>query len=804
MKHFRCFWFSFMALVITATLMSCKGNGKTTPQSQNLPSFAGDAVVINFDASKLKVVANGSKAMTSGQTVKVGTYLNCTLHTGALDVDKIFDGFVFNGKKQTSGIYIVDAKDATAQGSITISFAQREKSSEKLKIVFSQNISAQLTDASGRRTHETLSSGGVVSDGQVIRFEAQVSSGKVLESWVVNEKSKDVTVINRNVLLYIASVSEAKGDAGKKEIEVKFTEKEASKIHLQFDEETIESISNAKRGFKQDDEVISGDMVYIEPKKEKIKAGKAVEYWTCNGGKCESIISDGSYFSYIVDEKDAKKEGDKLIIKIGAVFRDALKVKVKFDDTKISIISHAGDSGIEGKEVKNGDEVYENTWLEGSVKELGDSVVDKWLCNKKEVTPIYSVQTLELFVTRDVAKKEGGEWVLDIEVVTRVAKKFTLKFEPPITCSTWEKGNRKDIASGTQVKEGDDLQFGATVPEGKVADSWLVNGVAKEKFKKRGSFWYEVVAKDAKNDVIEISLSMQDAQSGKLILEKDNITARNINDRSGSDLSSGSQIKEGDELDFSIKNISNDKIVDAWIINGTSFQIGKQGENLRVSNDGRSMWLIVTKDFLAKEGDANVFKVSYQERSKEEIKIDFDDSKIECKVADEAGGTKAIASGDKVKEGSRLQFEAKEGVFVQVWIVGDGDAHRYGGSKTFRWPVHKAYAVAKGSDFVMKVSIERREPYEISINFDSNKTECKRGSETIVTGTKVKEGTELTFIAKGVQNTEGKKILWTFSRRAGDGYGDVTFKHKVSSDYAERKRNGSNDEYVYNVSWKER
>ena len=151
-----------------------------------------------------------------------------------------------------------------------------------------------------------------------------------------------------------------------------------------------------------------------------------------------------------------------------------------------------------------------------------------------------------------------------------------------------------------------------------------------------------------------------------------------------------------------------------------------------------------------------------------------------------------------MKEGTKIHFKVKDGVFVQQWIVGK---KREGSVETtHEQAVFKKDAVKSGDEFVIKAEIVQREPFDFSIIFDPNKVSCKNGNDTVENKGVVKEGTELTLTALGLQLQDHENILWRFGR--GNGWGErgkTTFKYKVRARDAYR-----DDIHEMKISWEKR
>ena len=483
---------------------------------------------------------------------------------------------------------------------------------------------------------------------------------------------------------------------------------QVKKIFLQFDADTIEEITNAdNQQITQNQEVRSGITVYVHPKTDKLAEGKAIDSWKINENITQAIKrNDTRGFFYIVNDKDAKTEGDKLIIKISAVYRDGIQVKLKFDSQ--SIIAYKEDLSASGGIVNlnNGDSLSEGEVLTCEVSNLGDKIVKKWKCNGSELPFDKHPNRKKIVVIKDIAKQEGNGWVLHIEIETRTAQMLKVSFVAPITCRYDDSnGTGDEILTGTSIKEGSTVEFMCNLPSGKIGENWLVNDIEKERFVKRERFKYVLKAEDAKNDVIEVKVSSHESKTVKLLLEKNMKVSRVSDGGAPSDAPHGSDVKEGDSLIFSFEQ--KDKIVDRWIVNGKKYDTGlEEGHAFSIEDDGSEMHIVLSDEFIAVEGGKNVVRVNYEERTVQQIKIQFDSSKIEC--YHEEDPDKNVNSGDKLKELVKLQFKAKNQNAVKYWKVSGRRMKAYDEAPLSSFTVLKKYSILAGGEPVMTVEIQEK------------------------------------------------------------------------------------------------
>lgn len=806
MKHFRkLFLFCAtiaLSLSFAIVLFGCNGNGKkpgggNKPDNPNIPNnpIPNGKVTLKFDSKKIYVVGMSGKLsgirITNGREVEVGTKIAIDITYNALSEDEVLEGFKVGkrnekiGKGESYTVTLEDSKQENGKNVIEITIEKRAKVKDKVKIIFEQNVRAVLV-VHGRP--QAVSSGESFEEGTEVIFEAKLSKDKSLDSWFINDAPKASSSQNDR-LSYAINVNDAKDEAGNKVIRVRFTEKEAKNITLQFDEATIESIYTQSdynhQTLAQNTIVKSGTVIGIFPKREKYQEGKTVDYFTINDNKTDAV-NDIFRPSYKINEKDAKAEGDKLIIKIGAVFRDAKKATLQFDESIIRVIGTDGSSPPGGSgsiEHKNGDKVLETGWLLLKLKDGENKTVEQWLCNGTEIERRGNEGGLLPLLYID--SNAGDNVVLNITVKMRDAVKPIIKFADPITC---ESGNNPSITSGSSVKEGTGLRFGAKMIAGKVYENWLVNGKVKEKFQDGQWFYYKVNKDDAVNGVIEVTIASHDPLKVKVVLEKDTIKAEFRNQGAPQDLQNGGIVTEGDGLTFRLKHATEEgKVVDKWLVNGKEFK--GDGNHNYVESNRKGMHLRLSKEYIVAEGSENVIKVSYEAREAKEIKIEFDSSKLECKTRNNLDEEVSVNNGQKLKEGSSVEFNAKDNVFVAKWFFNDEHVRRYDNDQSCRvYGIFKEDAIEKGGELVIKVSVEERQPVDIAIKFDEKKIDCKNAGTPVTSGAKVKEGTVLTLTTKDVP--EGKTILWRYGTNNNWGKAGKPFNFKVSlSDVSQPDKN---------------
>ena len=122
-----------------------------------------------------------------------------------------------------------------------------------------------------------------------------------------------------------------------------------------------------------------------------------------------------------------------------------------------------------------------------------------------------------------------------------------------------------DIHNGDSIQEKDLLQCKAILPSGKVVENWYING-AKQEYETNSEMLYRVKASDIASGKLKISVVFKDAVQGNVEFDEASVKCKNINSIPFTDVTSGSQIQEKDELMFEAILPTN-KVVENWYIN---------------------------------------------------------------------------------------------------------------------------------------------------------------------------------------------------------------------------------------------
>ena len=730
------------SIVFLAMVFACAGTGNK-PNNQNSPDnpsnpdnpvLPGEKIVIEFNDAEIIAALKDIGLIRSGEEVKVGDHI--VLEAFNVVANKVVDYWSVNDTKKAelnanSIEYIVNANDAKTENGkkvIKFSYETRDKSKEKIKVIFDNTVSASVRGRS-------ISSGDSFFEGTSVTFEAQLQDDKQVESWFINDidkKNKD------NSFEYILNIWEAKGEAGNKSITVRFTEKVAKKIVLKFDESVFEMVGYVRHpgSIGQNEEVLDGDFLNFWVK-EDAENEKVIDYITTNGTKnyaFNRVNDHGLHYQYKVNTNDAKDENGKLTINVGVVFKEAKKAILKFDST--TIMAALGE-GPGGKEIQDGVEVKEKDFLQFIINDNSDKIAEKWFVNGKKINQAW-VNALFYVVSAEDMKMEGGKNVLHVTAELRDIKKFTIKFADEITCSEMYDGT-DIVANGSEVKENQVLHFSAKQPSDKIFENWLINGTVKREYSRDNSFRYSVDKKDANSEnVIEVSLSSHTRAKAKLVLEKNDIKAKKIENGSSSPIQTGSELAEGDILIFNVDYSNfNGKIIDAWLINGEEFVPDGYG-NIYGNKSGISFYLNAER--IKKEGNENIIKVDYRVKEPKKAKLILQKDFIEAR-----GNYKKLANGAQVSEGDELIFEVEnDDKIVKKWFV---NGREFSTNSSIYFVLKENQIIKEDGIDVIKIDCEVRDAKKIKIEYDTDKiVKDPRGG--IDSGAKVKEGNTVYFKTK--------------------------------------------------------
>ena len=147
---------------------------------------------------------------------------------------------------------------------------------------------------------------------------------------------------------------------------------------------------------------------------------------------------------------------------------------------------------------------------------------------------------------------------------TDILKKDIIEFETASVKCTNTNSYTK-VTSGSQIQEKDKLLFEAILPTGKVVENWYIND-AKQKYQTDSVMVYTVKAADIVGNKLKVSVITKDAVQGTVEFDVASVKCQKTNSFLYTDVTSGSQIQEKDELYFKAI-LPTGKVVENWYIN---------------------------------------------------------------------------------------------------------------------------------------------------------------------------------------------------------------------------------------------
>ena len=147
-----------------------------------------------------------------------------------------------------------------------------------------------------------------------------------------------------------------------------------------------------------------------------------------------------------------------------------------------------------------------------------------------------------------------------------ILKKDIIEFDvASVKCQKTNSFPYTDVTSGSQIQEKDELYFKAILPTGKVVENWYINDV-KQKYNTDSAMSYKVKASDIVGGKLKVSVITKDAVQGTVEFDVASVKCQKTNSFPYTDVTSGSQIQEKDELYFKAI-LPTGKVVENWYIN---------------------------------------------------------------------------------------------------------------------------------------------------------------------------------------------------------------------------------------------
>ncbi len=233
-------------------------------------------IKIQFDGNKMECTKTDNSAVASGSEVQDREQLYFKAKLGA---DKIVERWYVNGvartnsEKQIHFIYAVSAVDAENANPIVISYSEEKR--KEFEVRFEGNVTCSTATASPKE----IQSGGKIVEGMEYIFSAQITPGKIVDSWSVNNKPMDGSHLKEE---YHYRVRKTDVDSAGV-INVSFSETDPKTFTLQFDTSRITCAkpSNPSNLLNTGTQVKEGERYIFSSK--NLPAGQTIDYWTING-----------------------------------------------------------------------------------------------------------------------------------------------------------------------------------------------------------------------------------------------------------------------------------------------------------------------------------------------------------------------------------------------------------------------------------------------------------------------------------------------------------------------------------------
>ena len=551
---FLSIWTAVFVFAASLVLIGC-------PNQASSPA-GGSYITINYKSDELTVekwdtAAKKWEDVTSGTAVDEGTELwfyAKNVHSGNM-VDK----WILNAKEKTPSrgndlSYIVKAEDAVDEGGKKVIKVTRTfKPAAPIIIKYnSGEIEMQKWNTTSEKWEE-LPPNTPADEGSDLRFRVKnIPPGNIFDKWLLNGKSKKEVNYGR----YAIKAEDAVEQADKKVIEITYSLKAAASITINYNSDEL--IVKKLIPYGPPVEVSSGTAVYEGTRlrfyAKDIPSGKMVEKWILNGKR--EVKPE---YNYLVKTKDAVDEGDKKVIKVERILKDAALITINYNSAELTVTNTYN-----GTDIPSGTAVDEGTRLSFEAKNIpSGKTVDKWLLNG--VTTIATGRDYCFYTV----KAEDADSANTITITRKLkdAALITINYNSDELTVKDTKSSTK-INPGTAVYEGTNLCLAAkNIPPGKMIVKWKIN--SKEFPSNNFDGWYSVNAEDADSaNTVTVTRILKEAASITIKYNSaEIIVMKHIpgDELLSVEVPSGTAVDEGSLLRFETKDGHS---VSKWILNG--------------------------------------------------------------------------------------------------------------------------------------------------------------------------------------------------------------------------------------------
>ena len=618
-------------------------NGKT----RITYTLKNKAALLRVDFDKEKVTVEEAltteewKQLNSGSEIAENTQLRFTAI--GLSADSTVESWIV-GKTNIPAeghelTYIVRKADADNK-TVTISYTERKR--VNIKIHF--NAVQVKVEAEQAGTWNALTSGSTVQEHTRLTAIGLPADTPV-QAWKVGN-----TIVLAKGSELIHTVRRVDADSSNR-VALAYTVK-SDKLIIAFDKTKVRVIDDNKyRNVRDGDELTVGMKLYIVT--QNLPAGEIVDTWKI--GK-RNIPADSNDCKYTVTSEDAENG----IITISYTTKTAKKFTLKFEEAKMTVKVRRQYGG-SWKTLSNGAQVEEGTEIDIAATDLpAGHIVDTWKIGTRTITTDNKDKYEETVKSADA---ENG--IITISYTTKIAKKFTLKFEEAtMTVSISQQyGQGKTLSTDAQVEEGTEIRIEAdNLPAGHIVDTWTIGKRTEEHDNDNGnSTWFWVGSDYAKGNTIDISYTTKTAKKFTLKFAEAKMTVSISQDSGqGQTLANNAQVEEETQISIVAKDLPTGHIVDTWTI-------GKRTGEAN-NNNGNSTWFWVGSDY----AKGNTIDISYTTKTAKKFTLKFAEAKMTVSIW-QNGQDQTLANNAQVEEGTQIRIVAKDlpvGEIVDEWKIG--------------------------------------------------------------------------------------------------------------------------------------
>ena len=618
-------------------------NGKT----RITYTLKNKAALLRVDFDKEKVTVEEAltteewKQLNSGSEIAENTQLRFTAI--GLSADSTVESWIV-GKTNIPAeghelTYIVRKADADNK-TVTISYTERKR--VNIKIHF--NAVQVKVEAEQAGTWNALTSGSTVQEHTRLTAIGLPADTPV-QAWKVGN-----TIVLAKGSELIHTVRRVDADSSNR-VALAYTVK-SDKLIIAFDKTKVRVIDDNKyRNVRDGDELTVGMKLYIVT--QNLPAGEIVDTWKI--GK-RNIPADSNDCKYTVTSEDAENG----IITISYTTKTAKKFTLKFEEAKMTVKVRRQYGG-SWKTLSNGAQVEEGTEIDIAATDLpAGHIVDTWKIGTRTITTDNKDKYEETVKSADA---ENG--IITISYTTKIAKKFTLKFEEAtMTVSISQQyGQGKTLSTDAQVEEGTEIRIEAdNLPAGHIVDTWTIGKRTEEHDNDNGnSTWFWVGSDYAKDNTIDISYTTKTAKKFTLKFAEAKMTVSISQDSGqGQTLANNAQVEEETQISIVAKDLPTGHIVDTWTI-------GKRTGEAN-NNNGNSTWFWVGSDY----AKGNTIDISYTTKTAKKFTLKFAEAKMTVSIW-QNGQDQTLANNAQVEEGTQIRIVAKDlpvGEIVDEWKIG--------------------------------------------------------------------------------------------------------------------------------------